>query len=194
MRPFKNWMVQTFDRCCQSPALARDSMQCCLHILQNTHPTILHMWTSAQLSNQIWKGFSQSSVQWNFRNTDILQPVVAGRAEGGSFRGGKKPENKKHAFRMHAQRPTSVMPKPNSCVHQPADIPLVVFWWWLVLFPWWWCDVLWLVWGEVRTGNVPGCEMSCHVVSYDVTRGHGMEGDVVWCDGLWLCDVLNDVL
>ena len=81
-------------------------------------------------------------------------------------------------------------------------------WWWLVC----WrggdvmrCDVLWCcmmscgwlrgemkkcgwLWGDVRWGNVVGCEMSCHVMWCHVT----------WCDvvscPLMRCDVMSDAM
>ena len=90
-------------------------------------------------------------------------PVVPGRAGGGSFRGKRvyrvyKPKpRKKFAYRMCARSPTSAMPKPTFCVHQPSA---VLFgggvWWWLVVFSWcvgggavmrcdvMWYDVMWL--------------------------------------------------
>ncbi len=44
----------------------------------------------------------------------IIVTVVPGRAGGGSFSGGRTPKPKKEfAYRMHARRPASAIPKPN---------------------------------------------------------------------------------
>ena len=84
---------------------------------------------------------------------------------------------------------------------------VVVFWWYLAVFPWrdsggdvMCCNVKWFGY-EVRWDKVVGCEVSCRATWCDVmgcdvmmSRGvvlhHAMRCDGMWCNAMW-CGVLS---
>ena len=128
----------------------------------------------------------------------------SGRA-GGSFRGERTYKPKKEfAYRIiectQGGQPARC-PIPNFCVRRSV--------WWCFgggqfCFPWWRCDVLWcdVDWrgmmscgwfqGDVRTGNVVGCGMSC----YDVLRCDVCISawQVVWCKEMGWNGMGRDVM
>ena len=168
-----------------------------------------------------WLVLGVKAWNWIFSDTmviDVPIPVVPGRARGGSFRGEGtyKPISQRKNLSIECTQGDQPVRCPNRILVCTSlqTFRLVVFWWWLVLFPWWGCDVVWchvvcfevtndrqcgwlrdVMLCDVMSCDVMWCHVmscqSCHVAWCDVIQWDGMGWDVMWCDGMWLWDVLN---
>ena len=99
---------------------------------------------------------------WIFSDTmmiDVLIPAEVSR--------GKEPISQRKNLSIECTQGGQPVRCPNQilvCISLQT-FRLVVFWWWLVLFPWW----------------------GCHVVGFEVTN----DGQCGWLRDVMLCDVMS---
>ena len=195
----------------------------------SSDPTKTWIWkqsmqTSGQTTSPCERGWElYEQTRWSATETSSIYSYQWFPDKPGTdAQGEKKPykPKKEFAYRMCAGPPTSAQPKP-TFVCAPAFSRSV--WWWCVGGGWLcfrgvsvvviWCAVMWCgmmscgwLRGEMRWGDVVGCEMSCHVMSChmmwcDVDNEMGCSvvvrcgwfwGHVMWCDVVVWCGELGD--